>query len=66
MALSKLKKAIRVLNRTFNSLKLEKHPDKTVIGRIERGFGFCSNPRMDRLLEAPAFASQMEWWNVGF
>jgi len=36
----KLKKAIRVLNRTFNELKLEKHPDKTLIGKIERGFDF--------------------------
>jgi len=36
----KLKKAIRVLNQTFNELKLEKHPDKTLIGRIERGFDF--------------------------
>ena len=35
-----LKKAIRVLNETFNELKLEKHPDKTDIGRIERGFDF--------------------------
>jgi hypothetical protein len=36
----KLKKAIRVLNQTFNELKLEKHPEKTLIGRIERGFDF--------------------------
>jgi len=36
----KLKKAIRVMNRTFNELRLEQHPDKTVIGRIERGFDF--------------------------
>jgi hypothetical protein len=36
----KLKKAIRVLNQTFNELKLEKHPDKTVMGRIEKGFDF--------------------------
>ena len=36
----KLKKAIRVLNQTFNELKIEKHPEKTVIGRIERGFDF--------------------------
>jgi len=35
-----LKKAIRVLNQTFNRLKLEKHPDKTVMGRIENGFDF--------------------------
>ena len=36
----KLKKAIRVLNQTFNELKLEKHPDKTFIGKTERGFDF--------------------------
>jgi len=36
----KLKKAIRVLNQTFNELKLEKHPDKTLIGRTERGVDF--------------------------
>jgi len=27
----KLKKAIRVLNQTFNELKLEKHPDKILV-----------------------------------
>ncbi|MEE9215522.1 MAG: reverse transcriptase domain-containing protein, partial [Thermodesulfobacteriota bacterium] len=36
----KLKKAIRVLNQTFDELKLEKHPEKTTIGRIEKGFDF--------------------------
>ena len=36
----KLKKAIQVLNLTFNELKLEQHRGKTLIGRIERGFGF--------------------------
>ncbi len=36
----KLKKAIRVLNETFNELKLDKHPDKTSMGRIEKGFDF--------------------------
>jgi hypothetical protein len=29
-----------VLNRTFTELKLEKHPDKTDMGRIEKGFDF--------------------------
>jgi len=29
-----------VLNQALDELKLEKHPDKTVIGRIERGFDF--------------------------
>lgn len=36
----KLKKAIRVINQTFDELKLEQHPDKTFIGRTERGFDF--------------------------
>jgi len=32
--------SFRVLNHTFNELKLEKHPDKTLIGRLDRGFDF--------------------------
>lgn len=36
----KLKKAIKVFNQTFNELKLEKHPDKTAMGRSEKGFDF--------------------------
>jgi hypothetical protein len=36
----KLRKAIRVLNQTFAGLKLAKHPDKTAMGRVERGFDF--------------------------
>ncbi len=36
----KLKKAIKVLNQTFDELKLEKHPEKTIIGRVEKGFDF--------------------------
>jgi len=36
----KLKRAIRVLNQTFNALHLEQHPDKTLIGRTEQGFDF--------------------------
>ncbi len=36
----KLRRAVRVLNQTFNALGLEKHPDKTFIGRVERGFDF--------------------------
>jgi hypothetical protein len=35
-----LREAIRVLNQTFSELRLEKHPDKTFIGRIEKGFDF--------------------------
>ena len=29
-----------MLNRTFNELRPEKHPDKTEMGRIEKGFYF--------------------------
>ncbi len=36
----KLREAVRVLNQVLSSLKLEKHPEKTFIGRIERGFDF--------------------------
>ena len=28
------------MNQTFNELMLEQHPDKTLIGRAERGFDF--------------------------
>ncbi len=35
-----LRKAVKVLNRVFATLRLEKHPDKTFIGKIERGFDF--------------------------
>ncbi len=31
---------MKVVNQVLGSLSLEKHPDKTVIGRIERGFDF--------------------------
>ena len=34
------RQAIKVLNQVFEQLKLAKHPDKTFIGRIERGFDF--------------------------
>ena len=33
-------RAVRVLNQTFDALGLEKHPDKTFIGRAKRGFDF--------------------------
>jgi len=36
----KLRRAVRVLNETFARLGLEKHPDKTFIGRTEKGFDF--------------------------
>jgi len=36
----RLRKAIRLLNQIFGKLKLGKHPDKTMIGKVEREFNF--------------------------
>ncbi len=36
----KLRCAVKAVNEVLVSLSLEKHPDKTFIGRIERGFDF--------------------------
>jgi hypothetical protein len=35
-----LRRAVKAVNETLASLGLEKHPDKTFIGKIERGFDF--------------------------
>ena len=37
---AKLRGAVRAVNGVLSALHLEKHPDKTFIGRIERGFDF--------------------------
>ena len=36
----KLRRAVRIVNETLATLKVEQHPDKTFVGRIERGFTF--------------------------
>ena len=36
----KLRSAIRIVNETLNVLKVDQHPDKTFIGKVERGFDF--------------------------
>ena len=36
----KLRRAVKAVNHVLGSLQLGKHPDKTFIGRIERGFDF--------------------------
>jgi RNA-directed DNA polymerase len=36
----KLRKAIKVVNQTLAELKVDRHPDKTTIGRVARGFDF--------------------------
>ena len=43
----RLRTAVRVVNQVLGTLGLEKHPDKTFIGRVERGFdflGYCFSP----------------------
>ncbi len=36
----KIRSAVRIVNETLDVLKEEQHPDKTFIGRVERGFDF--------------------------
>jgi hypothetical protein len=36
----KLRKTVKAVNEVLGSLRMEKHPDKTFIGRIEKGFDF--------------------------
>jgi len=36
----KLRKAVYRVNQVLNALKVEKHPDKTFIGRADKGFDF--------------------------
>ncbi len=36
----KIGAAPRIVNQTLDELKLDKHPDKTFIGKIEKGFDF--------------------------
>ncbi|MFJ2319116.1 hypothetical protein [Pseudomonas sp. NPDC087817] len=36
----KRRQAVRVVNDLFDELDLKKYPDKTYVGRIERGFTF--------------------------
>ena len=35
-----LRRAVRLVNQTLAELKVEQHPDKTFIGRVEKGFTF--------------------------
>ncbi|TAK61889.1 reverse transcriptase domain-containing protein [Methylobacter sp.] len=35
-----LRRAVKALNQTFNRLNLKRHPDKTYIGKIDKGFDF--------------------------
>jgi len=37
-------RAVKALNQCFNRLKVKQHPDKTFIGRIDKGFDFLGYP----------------------
>lgn len=36
----KLREAVRIVNEILNKLRVEKHPDKTFIGKVAKGFDF--------------------------
>ena len=67
----KLRKAVALVNGELDKLRLEKHPDKTFIGKIERGFDFLgyhfspeglsvAQPTLERFFEKkqPGFISK--------
>ncbi len=49
----KLRSAIRIVNETLNLLKVEQHPDKTFIGKVERGFDFLGYFMKPGMLKVP-------------
>lgn len=51
----KLRRAVKILNETFNRLKLDNHADKIFIGKIDKGFDFLVyHFSLDRLTVATA------------
>jgi hypothetical protein len=57
---------IKQLNQIFNQLKLAQHPDKTIIGRIEKGFDFLGYHFSRQLLTLAGktvrnFLAQLHW-----
>jgi len=74
----KLRKAIRLVNQQLSSLRLEQQPDKTTIGKAERGFDFLSyhltpdhlTPSMlslkrclDKIIQRPAWTQEVPIWH---
>lgn len=56
----KLRRAVRIVNETLEALGLVKHPNKTFIGRVERGFDFLGYPFTPQGLRiAPACAERL-------
>ena len=50
----KLRKVIRITNHVLNQLKVWQHPDKTFIGRAEKGFDFLGYHIQPRNHSSPA------------
>lgn len=48
----KIRKAMALLRRILNGLRLDIHPDKTFIGRIKKGFDFLGYYFFDGVLRA--------------
>jgi hypothetical protein len=56
----KLRKAVKQVNAILNRLLLKKHPDKTFIGKAERGFDFPGYFFRPGLLRV---AKKNIWWS---
>ncbi len=52
------RKVVRQLNRMLNELKVEKHPDKTFIGKIAKGFDFLGYHFSSQALKIARITSQ--------
>jgi hypothetical protein len=64
----KLRGAVKELNEIVASLGLTKHPDKTFIGRVERGFDFLGYRfgRDGSIALATATLERHQWVCIGF
>ena len=65
----KLRKAVKAVNEVLGSLRMEKHPDKTFIGRIEKGFDFLGyqfNPAGLTVAHEPfvRFVAAKSWTDI--
>jgi len=60
----KLRKAVAVVNGELDKLKLEKHPDKTFIGRIDKGFDFLGYHINATTLHPATTTVQKYWANI--
>ena len=55
----KLRISVKVVNQVLTSLRLEKYPDKTIIGQIAKGIGIAN------ALFLPALPPHRRWRQLG-